>query len=322
MFLPNPWEPPVITTRQIDAFRAVMRHGTVTEAAELLHLSQPAISKLIASLERETSLTLFDRVKKRLVPTPEGELFYQEAERMVLGLESLQRMAEDLRTTRSGHLNIVAMPALGQRHLPRIVAGFLQEHPEAHVSLHIHGSQVANQWVAGQQVDLGLSLLNIEHPAVIKRTLCQVEAVAVLPVDHPLAARDLLTPRDFVGERFISFTRDTRTRHAIDQVFEAADVDRVQRIEVYISEAACGFVAAGQGVSLVDPLTAGAFVADGSLITRPFAPAIPYHIRLLRPRHRTASQLAKGFEAFLEGALIRLIAEAGIRRHVPARTPR
>lgn len=312
----------MITTRQLDAFRAVMRHGTVTEAAELLHLSQPAISKLIASLERETRLTLFDRVKKRLVPTPEGELFYQEAERMVLGLDSLQRVAEELRTTRAGRLNIVAMPALGQRHLPRIVAGFLEEHPDADVSLHIHGSQVANQWVAAQQVDLGLSLLNIEHPAVVKRTLCQVEAVAALPPDHRLADREILTPRDFAGEPFISFTRDTRTRHAIDQVFEAADVDRVQRIEVYISEAACSFVAAGQGVSLVDPFTAEAFVADGSLVTRPFAPVIPYHIRLLRPRHRTASQLATAFEAFLEDALARLIAKAGIRRHAPARAPR
>ncbi len=307
----------MITTRQLDAFRAVMQHGTVTGAAEALGLTQPAISKLIAALEDETRLRLFDRVRKRLVPTPEGELLYLEAEKMVLGLHALQRVAEGLRTTRAGRLNLVAMPALGQRHLPRIVARFLEEHPEAAVTLHTHGSQVANQWVAGQQVDLGLSLLNVEHPSVIKRTLCRVEAVAALPPGHRLAARERLTPEDFAGESFVSFTRDTRTRHAIDQVFEAADVDRVQRIEAYISDGACSFVAEGLGLSLVDPFTAAHFAAEGSIVVRPFAPAVPYQIRLLRPRHRAPSRLAAAFEAFLEEAMDALIEELGIRRFTP-----
>lgn len=307
----------MITTRQLDAFRAVMQHGTVTGAAEALNLTQPAISKLIAALEDETGLRLFDRVKKRLVPTPEGELLYLEAEKMVLGLGALQRVAEGLRTTRAGRLHVIAMPALGERHLPRILARFLRDHPDAEVALHTQGSQVANQWVAGQQVDLGLSLLNIEHPSVIKRTLCRVEAVAALPPGHRLAERELLRPLDFAGESFVSFTRDTRTRHVIDQVFEAADVDRVQRIEAYISDGACSFVAEGLGVSLVDPFTAASFVADGSIVTRPFAPAVPYQIRLLRPRHRPPSRLAAAFEAFLDDALAELIAELGIRSFTP-----
>ncbi|QPC42528.1 LysR family transcriptional regulator [Kaustia mangrovi] len=303
----------MITTRQLDAFRAVMRHGTVTEAAELLNLTQPAVSKLIAGLERETQLTLFQRVRKRLVPTAEGEQFFLEAERMVLGLEALQRVAEELRTMRSGRLSLVAMPALGQRYLPRLVARFLKAHPDAEVSLHVHGSQIVNQWVAGQQVDLGLSLLNIEHPSVLKRTLCRVEAVAALPPGHPLAEREHLTPADFAGEPFIAFTRDTRIRHAIDQVFEAADVDRVQRVETYISEAACSFVAEGMGVSLVDPLTAAAFVAEGSIVSRPFSPAMPYQIRLLRPRHHAPSKLGAAFEAFLDDAVPEFLKKAGIR---------
>lgn len=307
----------MITTRQLDAFRAVMQHGTVTGAAEAMSLTQPAISKLIASLEGETRLRLFERVRKRLVPTPEGELLYEEAEKMVLGLKALQRVADGLRTARAGRLHLVAMPALGDRHLPRIIARFLRRHPDAEVALHTHGSQIANQWVAGQQVDLGLSLLNIEHPSVIKRTICRVEAVAALPPGHRLAERDVLRPADFAGERFISFTPETRMRHAIDQVFEAADIDRVQRIEAYVSNGACSFVAEGLGVALVDPFTAAAFTADGSIVVRPFAPAVPYQIRLLRPRHRAPSRLATAFESFLEEALSALVAHLGIREFTP-----
>lgn len=304
----------MITPRQLDAFRAVMIHGTVTAAAELLDLTQPAISKLIAGLERETQLKLFERLRKRLVPTPEAELFFDEAERLSLGLNSLQRVAASLRSERAGRLNIVVMPALGQRYLPQIIARFLTEHPDAEVALHTHGSQVGNQRVASQQVDLVLSFLNTEHPSVIKRTLCRVEAVAALPPGNPLAERDMLEPADFAGLPFISFTSDTRTRHAVDQVFEAADVDRVKRIETYISEAACALVAEGVGVSLVDPFTAAAFAADGRIITRPFSPAPPYAIRLLRPRYRAQSRLAASFEIFLEEALNGLVAELNIRR--------
>lgn len=185
------------------------------------------------------------------MPTPEGRLLYKEAEQMVLGLKALQRVAEGLRTTRAGRLHLVAIPALGDRHLPCIIARFLRQHPDAEVALDAHGSQIVNQWVAGQQVDLRLSLLNIEHPSVIKRTLCRVEAVAALPPGHRLVACEALHPADFAGERFISFTPETRMRHAIDQVFEAADVNRVQRIEAYVSNGACTFVAEGLGVALV-----------------------------------------------------------------------
>lgn len=298
----------MITPRQLDAFRAVMIHGTVTEAAELLNLTQPAISKLIAGLERETQLKLFERLRKRLVPTPEAELFFDEAERLALGLNSLQRVAASLRSERAGRLNIVVMPALSQRHLPRIIARFLAEHPDAEVALHTHGSQVGNQRVASQQVDIVLSFLNTEHPSVIKRTLCRVEAVAALPPGHALAERRTLAPADFAGLPFISFTSDTRTRHAVDQVFETADIDRVQKIETYISETACALVAEGVGVSLVDPFTAAAFAADGLIAVRPFSPAPVYTVRLLRPRYRAQSKLAVSFEAFLDKALSELVA--------------
>lgn len=302
----------MITIRQLEAFRAVIHNGTVTGAAEALNLSQPAVSKLIASLEHETALQLFERRRKRLVPTPEGELLYLEAEKMVLGLTELERIAEGLRSLSMGQLNIVSMPALGQRYLPRIISSFLAEHSRANITLHVHGSQVVNQWVVGQQVDLGISLLNIEHPSVSKSTLCQVEAVVALPPDHPLTTHAIIEPRDLAGIDFISFTRDTRMRHAIDQVFEAADVDRRIQLEVYISEAACSFVAEGLGVALVDPFTAATFAREGAIAIRSFRPAVPYQVRLLRPRHRASSRLAEAFIQFLEQEIPVMIAHQGI----------
>src|SRR3546814_2005723 len=80
--------------RQIEAFRTVIACGTTTRAAEILRISQPAISRLLADLERTTKLKLFDRGKGRIRPTAEGLAFYDEVQRAFIGLERLSFAAE------------------------------------------------------------------------------------------------------------------------------------------------------------------------------------------------------------------------------------
>lgn len=75
--------------RQCEVFRAVMEAGTVTEAAHRLRISQPAVSKMLAQLERDLGLRVFLRQRRRLVPTPEGRALHQEVQRAFVGLEYL-----------------------------------------------------------------------------------------------------------------------------------------------------------------------------------------------------------------------------------------
>src|SRR3990172_1018400 len=98
--------------RQIEAFKAVMENGTVVRAAEVMRISQPAVTKLIQAFERAAGFRVFDRVRGRLLPTAEGLSLYREVERVFVAANEISNAAEEIRTLRLTNLSVGAMPAL------------------------------------------------------------------------------------------------------------------------------------------------------------------------------------------------------------------
>lgn len=301
------------TMRQLEALRAVVKHQTVTEAAKFMRLSQPAVSKLISNLEYETKLQLFERMKRRLVPTGEALILYEQAEEIFSGLREITRISGELRNLSSGRMNVVCLSALRRRFLPEILSRFLNGREGVTASFHIHSSQTVNSWIIGQQADIGISMTAIDHPAVVSQTLCRVQAVCALPNGHPLSGNSVIEAADLQDEPFISFSADTHMRQIIDHEFQSQGIDRKLTIDAYMSEPACIFVANGLGVSVVDPFTAAEFAAQGRLVVKPFRPQIAYEFRLLRPRNRPISLLAKAFSKYIQDSIDQHIAEASAR---------
>jgi DNA-binding transcriptional LysR family regulator len=292
----------MITPRQLEAFRAVMERGTVTAAAERLGVSQPAVSKILAGLEREIGYTLFTRIKQRLAPTSEARLLAGEVARLYHGLEEVSEVARGIRDRQVGDLHIYSTPALGRTVLPDVMAAFMKSHARAHVVFHVRSSTYINQKMVDQQLDLGFSMMPFEHPSVVTEELSRAAAVCVLPGDHRLARRRTIRPADLRGERFLSFPLDGRMRHLIDAVFEQDHIDRRLQIDVYSSAEACALAARGVGVSIVEPFTARDYRRDGIAIV-PFEPRIRYLFRAMRPRHRKPSRLADAFLEAVKGHL-------------------
>lgn len=286
------------TMRQIEVLCAVIDAGSVTQASKRLHLSQPAVSKLLSTLERETGLTLFERRNRRLIPTPEAERLYEEAQRVFVGLTGIGRLAEELRSLNSGALVIATLAALGRERLPSLLAQFLSQRPKISLSYQVRSSNKVLQWAIAQQLDIGLAMTNADHPAVRSELLASTDAVCVLPKDHPLTNRDVVCPEDLAAVPFISFGREGRMRHTIDQVFEERGVQRNLVVETFNSDSVCLLAAQGMGVAIVDSFSATNFGRDVAI--RPFRPAIPYEFRLLFPGFRPQSRLAETFTAFLK----------------------
>lgn len=284
----------MITPRQLEAFRAVMEHGTATAAAERLGVSQPAVSKILAGLEAEIGYPLFTRVRRRLAPTSEARLLAAEAARLYDGLERVAEVARAIRERQVGDLHICSTPALGRTVLPDVMAGFLRKHGDAHIVFHVRSSTYVNQRTIDQQLDLGFSMMPFEHPSMVAEELSRAAAVCVLPRDHKLARRKVIRPADLRGERFLSFPLDGRMRHLIDAAFEQERIERRTRIDVYSSAEACALAARGAGVSIVEPFTARDCASAGIAIV-PFEPRIRYLFRALRPRFRQSSLLADAF---------------------------
>lgn len=284
----------MLNPRQIEAFRAVMLTGGITAAAELLNISQPAVSRLIADLQYALKLTLFERRGSRIAPTSEALSLYQEVERSFVGLERIEQAARDLQERRTGTLRIGAMPALAIGFLPRFVARFLEQRPRVDVSLWGSSSTVVLDWVAAGQCELGFGQSPVEHGTVLSEKLPPVPVVAIVPSDHPLAARSRLTPQDFAGEAFISLGPSTLLRYRIDAVFADHGVNRTMRVETQLTMIACAMVASGAGVSIVDPFTAEEYAGRGVAI-RPFEPRVHIEMAVLQSAQRSLSTLAQDF---------------------------
>src|SRR3954454_15854910 len=114
-----------INLRQVEAFKAVIEYGTVSRAAEMMNVSQPAMSKLIAHLEEDTGLRLFDRLKGRLAPTRRGMRLYEEIDRIFAGVRQVENAVEAIRREEQGQLLVGVMPALSRSFIQQATMGFL-----------------------------------------------------------------------------------------------------------------------------------------------------------------------------------------------------
>src|SRR5689334_17195859 len=155
-----------LNPRQIEAFRAMMLTGGATDAAKLMGVTQPAVSRMIRDLQLALDLKLFERRGARLVPTGEARGLYAEVERSFLGLDRIAAAAVELRTRRAGILRIASLPALANGFLPHCVGGFLAQRPKLDLMLSGLVSHIVLDIVASGQSDLGFAQAPIEHTGV------------------------------------------------------------------------------------------------------------------------------------------------------------
>ncbi|REG57925.1 LysR family transcriptional regulator [Paraburkholderia sp. BL6669N2] len=294
--------------KHIEAFRAVMVSGSMTAAAKALFTSQPNVSRLIAQLERDTGLQLFQRSGVRLIPTSEGEAFFREVERAFVGLQGLANAAAQIRNLGSGRLRIAAMPSAGMTLVPHAIKRFVARFPDVTVSLHVNTSGTVNHWTALQFCDLGVAVYVSEASDCEVEQLSDVAAVCVMPAAHRLAAKRSIKPEDLEGEPFISLCHGDGTRTLMDEVFQRAGVQRVMSIEAQYAAMCCEMVRHGMGVTLAHPIVARDF-AGPEIVIRPFLPATRFQTYLLFPPHRPRERLASAFVEVLRELHEELLAE-------------
>lgn len=289
--------------RQLEAFRALILARSTIGAADLLGMSQPAVSRLIAQLEASLELTLFDRTSGRLVPTHEAELLYSEVEKTFVSVDKIRDMAKNIRFANAGTLTVASHPVLALGFLPAVMRIFSQRHPGTRVSLVAHMSPKVEDYVAAQQVDFGFAEFPFEarvfdRPGVQSEEFCCVPYVLAVPRGHRLAGRSVARPADLEGERFISLTRDTVGQIIIDRLLEREGVAPIRELEGHLMINIATFVSQGLGVGLIDPFTAYDF-ADRNIVAVPFEPVVEMRIGWLHPVHRPASRLASEFAALV-----------------------
>ena len=283
-----------VNLRHIEIFHAVMTAGSLTEAAQLLHTSQPTVSRELARFEKVIGLKLFERVRGRLHPTVQGLRLFEEVQRSWYGLDRIVSAAESLREFRQGELSIACLPVFSQSFLPQLLQPFLARYPDVSFNIVPQESPLLEEWLSAQRHDLGLTE-TLHTPAGTERTeLLSLDEVCVL------------TPDDFQGENYISLSRTDSYRQLLDQLFTENQVKRRMIVETHSAASVCAMVRAGVGVSVVNPLTALDYAASG-LVVRRFSIAVPFTVSLIRPLHRPSSALVQAFSEHLQAGLPKLV---------------
>lgn len=274
--------------RQLEVFTAVMRAGTVTGAARLLNISQPALSQVLIHTEAQLGFALFDREKGRLRPTPEALELYPEAERLFAGLEGLRRKTSDLRLGRAGLVRIAASPPPGMSLLPRALRAFRAEHPDVVLRTHVAPLAAMVDLLRTGDAAMALALDDDLPPDIVVEHIGTTGFCCLLPQDHALAARDVLDFADLGGETVISYRSQTRPHEELDMAARRSGHDFAPQIEIDSSISAAGFVRAGLGVALVDAMLPWAQFPG--LVVRPLADAPVLPVSLLTTRDKTLSR--------------------------------
>lgn len=285
--------------RQIEIFHAIMTSGTLTQAARLMHTSQPTLSRELARLEQQLQVTLFSRYQGRLHPTRQALQLFEEVQRSWYGLQRIQETAENLLDFQHSTLSITCLPAFSQSLLPCLCQSFLERYDQLNISIISQEPPLLEEWMSAQRYDLGLTETAYTPAATERIPLMTVDEVCVLPQNHPLAKQQILTPADFHDQPFISLAKADNYRILLDDIFNTRQIRRKLKVETQSAASVCAMVKAGAGISIINPLTALDWV-DRGVVMRKFSIQVPFTVSLLRPLHRPASAVT---EAFIEHLL-------------------
>jgi DNA-binding transcriptional LysR family regulator len=280
-----------INPRQVEAFRAVMLTGQITSAAELLGVSQPAVSRLMRDFESTIQLPLFERRGNRIRPLAAAFALLTEVERSFVGLAHIADHAAAIRSGRVGELRIAALPAMAMGVLPRFAASFMRARPEARLTVSGMPSHLVIEAVAAGQADIGYAIGPLERLDIVSERI-SASAVAVLPARHRLAGLRELDAGMLAGEPMIGVGAGTLFRSRIDAVF--GDAYRNIVAETPLTQIACVMVCEGAGIAIVDPYSAHEY-RDRGLVIRPFRPAIDLSFMQLSHDPAVGSPLARSF---------------------------
>lgn len=280
--------------RQVEVFKAIMDAGSITQAAERLHVSQPSISKHLKLLEADLGLSLFQRTGNRLVPSAEAEAFHDQIARTYQGLDHLDRFAEGLKHHAHGQITVAAMPLMAQHWLPEVVGDFLDRHQTISISLPVRSSRWISEAIANASVDFGIGLAAGDEAGVTAEMLLDLPLVCMLPPTHALSTRDVITPADLDGEDLITLTNFDHWRLAVERTLEEHNISPRRRVDTFTTYVACELVLKGVGIAIVDGLTAMSY-RDADIAIRRFSPGVRFEIFLLTPQHWQASALANRF---------------------------
>lgn len=274
-----------------------MRLGGVKLAAEQMELSQPMISRLLMSLEKDIGFALFLRKRNRLLPSPEAFQYHQAVTRTLSGLRELEEEAAAIAHAQVGHLVIAAQPIFCDTFLLDALSAFRAAHPGVSVRLIDVGMAEMLRLISERRCDMALGItLEAESFGALTTPLARCEARCIMPRGHAQdQPGDIPLPR-LRHEAFIELAQGSPLRTRIDNMMQTIRVRRDIVAELRTLHGVVKLVERGLGIAIVDPV-ASMLLDPDRVSEHPLIPRISWEIAQFVPRDRPLSKIGEAFSA-------------------------
>lgn len=294
--------------RQLEAFRATMRSGSITAAAKLMHISQPSVSRLISDLERSVGFALFVRAGRGLVTTVEARRFYQGVEGMFIGVDKLSELADTIRSTSSGTVSVGVIPSLSTIEMPSAVAQIYRAHKDVSIMVYVRNTPAIIDAVQMQQFDIGIVGRQPPYDGVETLYHTTVPYVCLIPEGHALDGGDGQIDLDQISqtETFITFGKTVPDGMLEMDPALAQKLRERSRLSAANMPVAAALVRETGAIAVVDFISAGIACGMGGVVSRPITQRLKYHIAIVTRGQDSLSMEARALTDVLIGRLDRL----------------
>lgn len=230
------------------AFVKTVDTGSFTKAAESLNYAQSSISKMIADLEKEWQVSLLERNKKGVCLTSSGEQILPYARKILSDFEKMQEKVDEIHEIQSGIVRIGTFSSVAINWLPNIFSKFQEDYPGIDYEILLGDYDEVEKWIDEGRVDCGFLRLPAGGDFDVI-SLKKDEYKAVLPVNHPLAKKELLDYKDLNHQPFLLLEHGGKTE--VSELLEKNDVHPNIRFTTWEDYAIMSMVERGLGIGVL-----------------------------------------------------------------------
>lgn len=286
--------------RFLQTFLTVAEEKSFSGAAKRLHLTQPAVTKHVQTLEKHFQVTLFDRKGWQSELTEAGLVLYGYAQRIVTGFEEAELALKKVGLELQGILRLGASTIPGEYALPLLVGEFTFQYPEVHLQLEIRDSGSIRRMVINNELDLGLVGASSADPQLVYFPFAHDKLVLVVSPQHPWADRYFVEPKELEDVALVWREKDSGTRQVAEAALSEQGVnveDLKVRMELGSTEAVLNAVVTGMGASIISKHAAERYFKLKRLVEVPIK-----GLEITRPLYlvyKKEKQLSSVVEAFV-----------------------
>lgn len=278
-----------MSDRRLQVFHAVARLLSFTKAAEVLHMTQPAVTFQIRQLEDQFDTRLFDRTHNRVSLTEAGQIVFGYSEKIFEHYSEMENAIREMTDDISGSLTIGASTTISEYMLPALLGDFKAKNMDVKLRLRVSNTEGIVSMVENNVIDLGV----VEGPVSNKNLLVEVcrtdELVVIVPPKHALAKLDKISVKELMEHSFICREEGSGTREVTVDYLMEQGVDKhavVNCLELGSPEAVKGAVEAGMGVSVVSSASISKELKLASLVSIPLDPPLTRDFSFVRQRQK------------------------------------